>query len=191
MHTVVTLGELLIDFVPEENGLPLAAVPAFRKAPGGAPANVAAAVAKLGGRARFVGKVGDDPFGWFLRAVLEETGVDTRSLLLAPDAKTTLAFARFAPMGSATSSSTAIRAPTHCFPRRSWTVPGWMTRRSFISGRCRCRRSRRAAPHGRWLNGRGSGGSSSVTIPTCVPLCGRRMRQCARKRRRLWPWPTW
>lgn len=92
MHTVVTLGELLIDFVPEENGLPLAAVPAFRKAPGGAPANVAAAVAKLGGRARFVGKVGDDPFGWFLRAVLEETGVDTRSLLLAPDAKTTLAF---------------------------------------------------------------------------------------------------
>lgn len=92
MRTVVTMGELLIDFVPEENGLPLAAVPAFRKVPGGAPANVAAAVAKLGGRARFVGKVGDDPFGHFLRAALEEAGVDTRALLLTPQVKTTLAF---------------------------------------------------------------------------------------------------
>lgn len=50
-------GELLIDFVPTVGGLSLADAPAFKKAPGGAPANVACGIAKLGGNAAFVGKV--------------------------------------------------------------------------------------------------------------------------------------
>ena len=53
---VVCFGELLIDFVPTVGGLSLADAPAFKKAPGGAPANVAVGVAKLGGNAAFVGK---------------------------------------------------------------------------------------------------------------------------------------
>ena len=54
---VVCFGELLIDFVPTVGGLSLADAPAFKKAPGGAPANVAVGIAKLGGNAAFVGKV--------------------------------------------------------------------------------------------------------------------------------------
>lgn len=54
---VVCFGEMLIDFVPTTNGLSLAEAPAFKKAPGGAPANVAVGIARLGGNAAFIGKV--------------------------------------------------------------------------------------------------------------------------------------
>ena len=54
---VLCFGELLIDFVPTINGVSLAEAPAFKKAPGGAPANVAVCVARLGGSSAFIGKV--------------------------------------------------------------------------------------------------------------------------------------
>lgn len=54
---VVCFGEMLIDFVPTVNGLSLAESPAFKKAPGGAPANVAVGIARLGGSSAFIGKV--------------------------------------------------------------------------------------------------------------------------------------
>lgn len=63
---VVCFGELLIDFVPTVGGLSLADAPAFKKAPGGAPANVACGIAKLGGNAAFVGKVCHLPFDLLL-----------------------------------------------------------------------------------------------------------------------------
>ncbi|TVY08455.1 PfkB family carbohydrate kinase [Paenibacillus cremeus] len=88
---IVCLGELLIDFVPEVSGQPLSDVAAFRKAAGGAPANVAAAVAKLGGASRFIGKVGRDAFGQFLRGTLEAAGVEAR-LAVTDTAQTGLAF---------------------------------------------------------------------------------------------------
>ena len=80
MPEVVALGELLIDFVPTVSGVTLIEAPAFKKAPGGAPANVAAALAKLGVSSGFAGKVGDDAFGRFLAKTLEDVGVDTSSL---------------------------------------------------------------------------------------------------------------
>lgn len=89
--TVVCLGEMLIDFVPEANGQALADVPAFRRAAGGAPANVAAAVAKLGGSSRFIGKIGRDPFGAHLRQTIEEVGVNA-ALVETDEARTGLAF---------------------------------------------------------------------------------------------------
>lgn len=92
MGTVITLGEMLIDFVPEVNGQALEEVPSFKKAPGGAPANVAAAVARLGGNSRFLGKVGADPFGDFLISTLADTGVDTGRIYRTDEAKTALAF---------------------------------------------------------------------------------------------------
>ncbi len=58
---MVCFGEMLIDFVPTVGGLSLADAPAFKKAPGGAPANVAVGIAKLGGNAAFVGKVCSAP----------------------------------------------------------------------------------------------------------------------------------
>lgn len=54
---VVCFGEMLIDFVPTTNGLSLAEAPAFKKAAGGAPANVAVGIARLGGSSAFIGKV--------------------------------------------------------------------------------------------------------------------------------------
>jgi len=92
MPDVVALGELLIDFVPTVSGVTLIEAPAFRKAPGGAPANVAAGLAKLGVPAGFMGKVGDDPFGHFLAQTLMEAGVDTAALCFSSEARTALAF---------------------------------------------------------------------------------------------------
>jgi fructokinase len=89
---VVCLGEALIDFVADTAGVSLAECPGFRKAPGGAPANVAVGLARLGVDAAFVGKVGDDPFGHFLRDTFAGAGVDTRSMLLSSEALTGLAF---------------------------------------------------------------------------------------------------
>jgi fructokinase len=64
----------------------------FEKQAGGAPANVCATIAKLGGQALFSGKVGNDPFGHFLRNTLKEINVDTSMLILDEKYPTTLAF---------------------------------------------------------------------------------------------------
>ncbi|MDH7480491.1 MAG: PfkB family carbohydrate kinase [Armatimonadota bacterium] len=92
MPDVVCLGEALIDFIPLESGVPLMEVTAFKKAPGGAPANVAAGLSKLGNPSAFVGKVGDDPFGHFLEKTFRENGVDTSRLIFDKTALTGLAF---------------------------------------------------------------------------------------------------
>jgi fructokinase len=92
MTDVVTLGELLIDFVPTVSGVTLLEAPAFKKAAGGAPANVAAGLAKLGISCSFFGKVGDDAFGHFLQQTLDDVGVDTSSLVFSTQARTALAF---------------------------------------------------------------------------------------------------
>jgi sugar/nucleoside kinase (ribokinase family) len=80
MSDIICMGELLIDFVSTEAGLSLKQAPGFKKAPGGAPANVAVGLARLGVKAAFMGKVGDDDFGHFLEEILQENGVDTASL---------------------------------------------------------------------------------------------------------------
>ena len=89
---LVCFGELLIDFVPTVNGVSLAEAPAFQKAPGGAPANVAVAAARLGTSVALMGKVGDDEFGKLLANILAENGVDISALLFDPSARTALAF---------------------------------------------------------------------------------------------------
>jgi fructokinase len=92
MADVLALGELLIDFVPTESGVSLAEAGAFVKAPGGAPANVAVGLARLGVSSGFLGKVGDDEFGHYLAQTLAEEGVDTAGLRFSPEARTMLAF---------------------------------------------------------------------------------------------------
>ena len=92
MPRALTLGELLVDFVATTEDVPLEEAPGFLRAPGGAPANVAAGLAKLGVPAGFIGKVGDDPFGRFLRRVMAEVGVDISRTLVAPGRRTALAF---------------------------------------------------------------------------------------------------
>lgn len=69
-HSVVCIGELLIDFFCTDVDVDLMEGRHFLKSAGGAPANVSAAIAKLGGDAAFSGKVGKDPFGYFLKRTL-------------------------------------------------------------------------------------------------------------------------
>lgn len=92
MPDIICLGEILIDFVSLRKGLPLWLAPGFFKAAGGAPANVSAGLGKLGVKVGFIGKVGADPFGLFLKRTLEHCNVDTRYLLISPQYRTTLAF---------------------------------------------------------------------------------------------------
>ncbi|TDF95580.1 carbohydrate kinase family protein [Paenibacillus piri] len=92
MPQVFTIGEALIDFIPLEKGVPLKQVNSFEKAPGGAPANVACAVAKLGGKASFIGKLGEDAFGDFLVETMRGAGVDVSYVFRTSEANTALAF---------------------------------------------------------------------------------------------------
>ncbi|HIQ59503.1 MAG TPA: carbohydrate kinase [Candidatus Merdivicinus intestinavium] len=89
-YDIAVLGELLIDFTPvgvSEKGNPI-----FERNPGGGPANMACAAARMGAKPYFIGKVGDDPFGRALKKTLEDQGVDAGGLLLDREAPTTLAF---------------------------------------------------------------------------------------------------
>ncbi|ADU30018.1 carbohydrate kinase family protein [Evansella cellulosilytica] len=92
MGILFAIGEVLIDFIPNEKGLPLKDVISFEKAPGGAPANVAAAVAKYGEQSEMITKLGTDAFGDFLIDVLKNTGVNTEKVFRTSEANTALAF---------------------------------------------------------------------------------------------------
>jgi fructokinase len=87
---VTALGEILIDFT--ESGVSDSGGALYERNAGGAPANVAAAVARLGGKAAFVGKVGPDSFGTFLKDTLLSLGVDASGMRVSSGAHTTLAF---------------------------------------------------------------------------------------------------
>lgn len=97
--SVVCLGELLIDFVSLESGVGVGEASGFEKKPGGAPANVAVAVKKLGHDCAFITQVGDDPFGHFLAGVLRDEGVDVSGISYSKEARTALAFVSLAEGG--------------------------------------------------------------------------------------------
>lgn len=84
------MGELLIDFVPAGNTFPDNM--RFQGNPGGAPANVLACLTKLGGSGAFIGMVGNDQFGHYLKNTLEENHIDTTGLAMTDEVSTTLAF---------------------------------------------------------------------------------------------------
>jgi fructokinase len=90
--SVVCMGELLIDFFCTDVEIDLVKGQNFQKQAGGAPANVCATIAKLGGVSHFCGKVGNDPFGHFLKKTLDDAKVDTSMLVLDGLHPTTLAF---------------------------------------------------------------------------------------------------
>jgi len=92
MNKVICFGEMLVDFICENKDVSLKDGHHFSKKAGGAPANVAVGIAKLGGNSAFIGKVGADPFGEFLKQRLQDFGVDDSHLLLDKHHKTSLAF---------------------------------------------------------------------------------------------------
>ena len=90
MFDVTALGEVLIDFTP--CGVSEAGMALFEQNPGGAPANVLAAVSNLGQKPAFIGNVGDDMHGALLKDTLDRIGVDTSGMVVDPNYFTTLAF---------------------------------------------------------------------------------------------------
>jgi len=89
---VLCIGEALIDMICTDRGSRLADGQNFLKKAGGAPANVAAAIAALGGQVDMAAKVGKDPFGQHLIDLLGEMGVNTKWVIQDPNAFTTFAF---------------------------------------------------------------------------------------------------
>lgn len=89
MSDFVTLGELLVDFTPsgEQDGRKL-----FMQNAGGAVANVAAGISGFGVSSSFLGMVGNDFFGRYLKGVLDSKDVDTTGLEMSDEYNTTLAF---------------------------------------------------------------------------------------------------
>jgi fructokinase len=91
MNTIACFGEALVDFLARPGSEP-GAPRQFVEYAGGAPANVAVAVARLGGHARFIGMLGADLFGDMLATQLGEAGVDIACVRRTDEAKTALAF---------------------------------------------------------------------------------------------------
>ena len=89
MADIITLGELLIDLT--QNGNDENGCGKFTAYPGGAPANVAVAAARLGAKAGFIGKVGSDAFGRSLAETLRKENVDASALFMSDSVPTTLA----------------------------------------------------------------------------------------------------
>ena len=90
MNSVFCIGELLIDFIGKDINKGLVSGVKNKKKAGGAPANVAASICKLGGKAYFLGQVGNDSFGKFLINVLKDAGINTEMAKM--EGCTTLAF---------------------------------------------------------------------------------------------------
>ena len=89
MFDITTIGEVLIDLT--QSGLTEQGIPRFDANPGGAPANLAVAAARLGAKTAYIGRVGRDSFGDYLRRCLQENGVDVSGLSQDPVQHTTLA----------------------------------------------------------------------------------------------------
>lgn len=92
MKKVIAIGEALIDFIPHEKGRALNNVENFLRVPGGAPLNVAAAVAKLGGKSQMLTKLGQDGFGDSILNEVKPLGVDVSRISRTKEANTALAF---------------------------------------------------------------------------------------------------
>ena len=92
MKKVIAIGEALIDFIPHEKGRALNNVENFLRVPGGAPLNVAAAVAKLGGKSQMLTKLGQDGFGDAILNEVKPLGVDVSRISRTKEANTALAF---------------------------------------------------------------------------------------------------
>lgn len=93
------LGRVIVDLYADELNTALAEVSAFRKYLGGSAGNTAFGLARLGARTGLISRVGNEEFGRFLLARLEQVGVDTGMVKVDPTYLTGLAFAALFPPG--------------------------------------------------------------------------------------------
>jgi 5-dehydro-2-deoxygluconokinase len=97
VHDLITMGRVGVDLYPEQIGVSLAEVKTFAKSLGGSSTNVAVAAARLGLRAATITKVGDDPFGPYVRNALREFGVDDAFVGTHPSLRTPVVFCEIHP----------------------------------------------------------------------------------------------
>src|SRR5262245_30098575 len=91
------MGRVGVDLYPLQSGVPLAEVQTFQKFLGGTATNVAVGAARYGHRAAVITKVGDDPFGPYVRAALRGFGVDDRYVGTDPELRTPIVFTALFP----------------------------------------------------------------------------------------------
>jgi 5-dehydro-2-deoxygluconokinase len=96
-YDLITMGRVGVDLYPEQVGVPLADVSTFAKSLGGSATNVAVAAARLGARAAVITKVGDDPFGPYVRGALRGFGVDDAFVGTHPELRTPVVFCEIFP----------------------------------------------------------------------------------------------
>jgi 5-dehydro-2-deoxygluconokinase len=96
-YDLITMGRVGVDLYPEQIGVGLADVTTFAKFLGGSATNVAVAAARLGERTAVITKVGDDPFGPYVRRALEGFGVDPRWVGTHPTLRTPIVFCEIHP----------------------------------------------------------------------------------------------
>ncbi len=101
---LIAIGEALIDFIPDKSGCEFYEVTGFSPKLGGAPANVCGAFARLGGEARLITQLGNDPFGDKIMRELAECDIDTSCISRTHKANTALAFVSLAKDGNRTFS---------------------------------------------------------------------------------------
>ncbi|MBF2027059.1 MAG: carbohydrate kinase [Oscillatoriales cyanobacterium C42_A2020_001] len=135
---VLCLGEILFDFLSNQPGVPYEQVTSWTPYPGGAPANVACALTKLGTSSGFVGAVGVDETGHTLVNLLNEIGVNTEGVQRHPTAPTRgvyvvrseagdRAFAGFGHYDTSEFADTHLQAdklPVHLFEKADFLVLG-------------------------------------------------------------------
>jgi 5-dehydro-2-deoxygluconokinase len=94
---LITMGRVSVDLYPEQIGVALKDVRTFAKSLGGSATNVAVAAARLGARSAVITKVGDDPFGPYVREALRGFGVDERFVGTHPTLRTPVVFCEIFP----------------------------------------------------------------------------------------------
>lgn len=179
LYDITTFGEILIDFTWQgvnEDGQTL-----FAQNPGGAPANVAVAVAKLGGHTAFIGKAGKDMHGEFLKSVLEKENVETEGMLLDEKYFTTLAFVNIDENGERTFSFQENREQIPEWKKKKSMLIFWIRHIFSMSVLCHLRNSRQEIPHIMRSGAQKKKEVLSRMIRITEPLYGR-MRRLQRNR---------
>ncbi len=139
---VAALGELVIDLIPTRGADGSACL---APKPGGAPGNVAVGVARLGGAAAMLSKVGDDAFGRLLVETLTANGVATESVLATREGNTSLAAVTVAPDGDREfllyrKGSAELELCPWRRGRRRYSVRAYPPRRQPVARRAHLRR---------------------------------------------------
>lgn len=170
MNRVWVLGDAVIDLVPENaNG--------YLKCPGGAPANVAVGIARLGGDSAFIGRVGQDSFGAFLQRVLSDEGVDISHMRPDPEHHTSTVVVDLDLQGER--SFTFMVQPSADLFLQPDDLPAFQRGNGCTSAPSRSRRSPAAArPLPRW-SAFGRPVAGSVSIPTSAKRSGASRKRCA------------